>query len=244
MKISLRLLLVVMLTSGSVLANDWGYEGEASPEHWGDLSIDFTACKVGKHQSPINITKSKKVHHHNLSFHYDLTANEIVNNGHTVQVIIKGDNDYLVYKDQKYFLKQFHFHTPSENLIKGKSFPLEAHFVHADKDGNLLVLAVMAEEGKNNLELAKAWQVVSPQKNEVVIIKDPFDINKFLPEQKSYYHFEGSLTTPPCTEGVDWIVLKHAIEVSKEQVAQFAKLMGHHNNRPVQAINDREIDED
>lgn len=245
MKIGLRFILVSLLATGSALANEhWGYQGQVSPEHWGDLSTDFTTCKVGKHQSPINITDSKKVHHHDLSFHYELTSEEVVNNGHTVQVTIKSDNDYLIYKDNKYYLKQFHFHTPSENLIQNKSFPLEIHFVHADKDGNLLVLAVMAEEGKNNPELAKAWQVVSQQQNQVVAIKDPFDINKFLPKEKSYYHFEGSLTTPPCTEGVNWVVLKHSVEVSKEQVQQFEKLMGHHNNRPVQPINDREVDED
>lgn len=245
MKIGLHLILVSLLATGSVLANEqWGYEGKVSPEHWGDLSTDFTTCKVGKHQSPINITDSKKVHHHDLSFHYALTSEEVVNNGHTVQVTIKSDDDYLIYKDNKYYLKQFHFHTPSENLIQNKSFPLEVHFVHADKEGNLLVLAVMAEEGKNNPELAKAWQVVSQQQNQVVAIKDPFDINKFLPKENSYYHFEGSLTTPPCTEGVNWVVLKHSVKVSKEQVQQFEKLMGHHNNRPVQPINDREVDED
>ncbi|WP_164731471.1 carbonic anhydrase [Entomomonas moraniae] len=246
MKLNACLLFVSLVSVNYAIANDqWGYQGNISPEHWGEISKDFSACKAGKHQSPINIATSKKLHHHELSFHYDLTAEELVNNGHTVQINVNSDNDYLIYKNDKYYLKQFHFHTPSENQIHGKSYPLEVHFVHANKEGKLLVLAVMANEGKANQELAKAWSVVSDKQNQAVAVKDTFDISKFIPADHGYYHFEGSLTTPPCTEDVNWLILKTPVEVSKEQIAKFAALLkDHHNNRPIQPINDREVDEE
>lgn len=245
MKLS-TFLIVASLACGhyAIASEQWGYQGNVSPEYWGDISKDFTKCKVGKHQSPINITKTKKLHSNLLTLHYDLTTEELVNNGHTVQVNVNSDNDYLVYKGDKYYLKQFHFHTPSENLIHDQSFPMEVHFVHADKDGHLLVLAVMAKEGKANPELAKAWAVVADKKDELVKLDNAFDIQNFLPIKERYYHFEGSLTTPPCTEDVDWLILKTPVEVSKEQIAKFAALIhDHHNNRPVQPTNDREVGE-
>lgn len=245
MRITKPLILVTLLISGHLLANEhWGYDGAISPEHWGDLSNSFSTCKTGQHQSPINITKGKKLANQTLSFHYELTAEEIVNNGHTVQISITSNDDYLIFNGTKYLLKQFHFHTPSENQIEGKSFPLEAHFVHADKDGKLLVLAVMLKEGKPNREIEKAWKVVSRQQDKTVEVKSPFNITRFLPHDKSYYHFEGSLTTPPCTEGVTWLVLKEPVEVSKAQVTKFEKLLGHHNNRPIQPLNDRQVDDE
>ncbi len=245
MKISKLLILITLLFSGQLLADEhWGYEGTISPEHWGDISKDFRTCKTGKHQSPLNITKAKKLAPQPLIFHYELTPEEVINNGHTVQVSVNSDDDYLTFNGTHYLLKQFHFHTPSENQIEGNSFPLEVHFVHTDKEGKLLVLAVMLKEGKANQEIEKAWRVVSKQQDKTIKIKSPFNIDKFLPSNKSYYHFEGSLTTPPCTEGVTWLVLKESVTVSKEQVAKFEKLLGHTNNRPIQPLNDRQIDDE
>ena len=245
----LTLPLALFFFTGCVFANEthWGYDGEVSPEHWGDISKEFVTCKVGKHQSPINITATKKLHSQDLSYHYSLTEDEVVNNGHTIQVNVNSDDDFLTYKGTKYYLKQFHFHAPSENQIHGKSFPFEVHFVHADKKGNLLVLAVMANEGKENKELAKAWGIISNDENkpEKVHASGAFNIDKFLPKNKQYYHFEGSLTTPPCTEGVTWIILKEPVEIAKSQLDKFTTLLKtHHNNRPIQPINDREVDED
>lgn len=239
-------LLASTLFVGTAMADGahWGYDGEVSPEHWGELSEDFAACSTGKHQSPINIMKPHQVTSKHITYHYDIQPENVVNNGHTVQVNITGDDDYLILDDDTYYLKQFHFHTPSENQFDGKHFPLEAHFVHADKEGKLLVLAVMMEYGDKNKELDKAWDILSPEEGKEVALKDPIDVYKMLPEHKSYYHFEGSLTTPPCTEGVQWYVLKEPTSVSKEQVEKFEKLLHHHNNRPVQPLNDRQIDND
>lgn len=245
----LKLSFALLMFTGCVLAteNHWGYDGNVSPEHWGEISKDFVTCKVGKNQSPINVTSAKVLHSHDLSYHYQLTEDEIVNNGHTIQINVNTDNDYLTYKGKKYYLKQFHFHAPSENQIHGKSFAFEVHFVHADKEGHLLVLAVMANEGKENKELAKAWSIISNKENvaEKIKEKQAFNVDDFLPKNKHYYHFTGSLTTPPCTEGVEWIILKEPVEISKAQLEKFTNLLkAHHNNRPIQPINNRQVDED
>lgn len=223
----------------------WGYSGNISPEYWGNISPKFTECKQGKSQSPVNIVQTSKLHTQHLTFHYQLTTEHIVNNTHTIQVIVNSDKDYIIFHNKKYYLKQFHFHTPSEHHIHGVAYPLEIHFVHADKDGHLLVLAVMAEEGmKKNPELEKAWNVVSPQPNKEEVMTQPFNINNFLPKDTSYFHYTGSLTTPPCLENVTWIVLKQPVQVSEDQVDRFETLMKHDNNRHVQPLNGRKVDED
>ncbi len=152
-----------------------------------------------------------------------------------------GDNNVIILHDMIFLLKQFHFHTPSENRIHGKSFPLEAHFVHIDKDGNIAVVAVMFEDGKENKSLAKIWDKmpIKEGKESKLNLKDI--ASELLPKNMAHYHFNGSLTTPPCTEGVRWIVLKNPVNVSKEQVTKFLNVMKHTNNRPIQPINARVI---
>jgi carbonic anhydrase len=221
----------------------WDYVGTYSPEHWGEVDEKSFMCGVGRNQSPINITKSVEVHGdlEPIGFKYVSKAKDVVNNGHTIQVNI--DNGSTITVDGMEFeLKQFHFHTPSENQIEGKSFPLEAHFVHAAKDGSLAVLAVMFDDGAENPILKKVWDAM-PHKigGHAHITLDAKDLNDFLPAKKEYFRFEGSLTTPPCTEGVRWFVLKNHDYASKEQVAQFLKVLHHHNNRPVQSIGARKV---
>jgi carbonic anhydrase len=140
-----------------------------------------------------------------------------------------------------YELKQFHFHAPSENLIKGKSYALEAHLVHADKDGHLAVLALMFQEGAENKALARLWPSLPAHEGEKHALDQPFQVAQLLPAVRSYYRFSGSLTTPPCTEGVRWLVMKRPLTVSHAQVEMFTHLMHHPNNRPVQAVNAREL---
>lgn len=247
MQLKLSFVLLVFIGCAFASKAHWGYEGSLSPERWGDISKEFITCKVGKFQSPINITAAKALQHSDLKYHYTLTEDEVVNNGHTIQVnSVNASDDYLMYKGTKFYLKQFHFHTPSENQIHGKSFPFEVHFVHADKDDNLLVLAVMAEEGKENKELIKLWGAISAKENvpTKIQIQEAFNISEFLPKYKYYYRFDGSLTTPPCTEGVTWIVLKDSVEISKAQLDKFvAVLKTSHNSRPIQRLNGREVHE-
>ncbi len=165
---------------------------------------------------------------------------EIENNGHTIQVNFPAGSS-LNLDGHVYTLKQFHFHTTSENTIDGKSFPLEGHFVHADDKGNLAVVAVMFDQGSANSDLAQLWQSMPMKANEKVQMQKAFNAAQLLPKEQTYYRFNGSLTTPPCTEGVTWLVLKTALTISAEQVAQFEKAVGGHNNRPVQPINARPI---
>ncbi|MGD8110070.1 carbonic anhydrase [Vibrio sp. TRT 17S01] len=225
--------LVTALTSGMVSASEWGYKGDHGPEHWGEFASE---CAVGKNQSPINIESGVEAKLSKLHVDYKGNVVGLMNNGHTLQAVVDGKNTFTI--DGKEFkLAQFHFHTPSENLIKDKQYPLEAHFVNADKDGNLAVLAVMFETGKVSAELDKLTEIM-PNKDQTVTLKSSFAVKDLLPETGEYYRFNGSLTTPPCSEGVRWFVLKDAQSLTSEQQQQLVNVMGQ-NNRPVQAKNAR-----
>ena len=218
--------------------NHWGYTGHNAPETWGKLSEEYKECSIGVNQSPINITHSLHANLPPLAPNYTSSSKDIVDNGHTVQVNMEPGSSFKI--DDKIFeLKQFHFHSPSENQIEGKSFPLEAHFVHLNEEGNIAVIAVMFEEGKANEALEKVWAKMPSKEGETNELKLNNIANAILPEDKHYYRFNGSLTTPPCTEGVRWFVLKSSVTVSKEQVEKFHHLMHHDNNRPIQPLDAR-----
>jgi carbonic anhydrase len=196
--------------------------------------------RIGLNQSPINITNVLDAKLPPLSPEYGSKSKNIVNNGHTIQVNMTPGSTFKI--DGKTFeLKQFHFHSPSENHIEGKSFPLEAHFVNLDKDGNIAVVALMFEEGKANETLEKVWSKMPTKEGESNVLELANIANELLPEDKHYYRFNGSLTTPPCTEGVRWFVLKTPATVSKGQVEKFHHTMHHDNNRPIQPIDARII---
>lgn len=218
----------------------WGYSGQEAPERWGTLSSEFSLCGTGKNQSPVNIHNALKTHHSKLKLHYSAGKQTIVNNGHTIQVTVMPGNT-LELDDEKYTLKQFHFHTPSENEIEGKRYPLEVHFVYQDKDDALAVVAVMFNEGKQNEELATLWRQMPVNVGTSNTLFSPIDIRALLPEIFNYYRFSGSLTTPPCTEGVTWLVLDAMSTVSAEQVKQFESVLHHTNNRPLQPLNGRVV---
>lgn len=217
----------------------WEYAGEAGPENWAKLSPEYGTC-AGKNQSPINIDGLIESELKPIAFNYGSGTTEILNNGHTVQVNAQPGSsisiDGIVFE-----LKQLHFHAPSENLIKGKSFPIEAHLVHADKDGHLAVVAVMFEEGKANKALEKAWAQMPKHAGDKLALTPGLAPQEFLPKDRNYYRFNGSLTTPPCSEGVRWLVMKQPVTASREQVAAFAHVMHHPNNRPVQSVNARPV---
>lgn len=219
----------------------WGYSGEGAPAHWGDLSEDFVLCKIGKNQSPIDLRTDKAYETDlpSIVFSYHAGSRNEINNGHSVQVNIK-PGSYIMVDGIRFELKQFHFHTPSENTIDGKSFPMEAHFVHVDEDGNIAVVALMFEYGKKNSVLERFWNVMPERagdRRDISISAE--EIRKLFPKKRDYYRFNGSLTTPPCSEGVRWFVLKEPMTVTKKQVEQFARVMGEPNNRPVQPLNAR-----
>lgn len=225
-------------------AKHWGYTAEVGPKHWSTLNPKFHTCSEGTVQSPINVVPTSDIDLPALNLNYTTGSDTIVNNGHTVQVNV-ADGSVLDIDGVAYKLKQFHFHTPSENHINGKSYPLEAHFVHATDDGKLAVVAVMFEEGEENPVLAKIWsELPTLEANKAVKFElSSEEVKSLMPSNKAYYQFMGSLTTPPCSEDVKWHVYKTPLTISKAQVATFFKLYGHTNNRPVQASNKRVIAE-
>nr|WP_086937586.1 carbonic anhydrase family protein [Thaumasiovibrio occultus] len=216
-------------------AAEWGYGEENGPDHWGHFA---EVCASGKNQSPVDIQNAAASDLDDLELSYHGQVVDILNNGHTLQGGVEGHN-VLTIDDTEFELKQFHFHTPSENLINNQSYPLEAHFVHADQNGNLAVVAVMYEVDDKNNQVAQLSQSL-PTAGETTALDQPFAVKSMLPEFDGYYRFSGSLTTPPCSEGVRWLVLNNSQHLSQEQADALHQVMGD-NNRPVQDIYARQI---
>ncbi len=230
--------------ASSLEAAHWSYEGETGPEHWGELDAKYSACGNGSEQSPINIESShvktkKKLE--GIKIQYEPTAFSLINNGHTVQANAKTDHNSIAVEGTEYKLAQMHFHTPSEHQLNGKNYDMELHLVHKAENGKTAVLGVLIKEGKENEKLAPIWSVLPKEETEQEIaVKEPVDLPALLPKNQTSFYYEGSLTTPPCTEGVEWIVLQQPIEMSKEQIGAFKEIFPD-NHRPVQPINKREI---
>jgi len=220
----------------------WSYSGQSGPSHWAELDAKFAACGRGKRQSPINI-QTKNVHGRNLPslvFHYGPTPLHIIDNGHSIQVNVEPGNS-LTIGDKTYQLVQFHFHHPSEERINGKASDMVAHLVHRDSSGALAVVAVLLNHGNANAMIETLWRHLPKQKeHELDFKKVQIDPAGLLPADHSYFTYTGSLTTPPCTEGVRWIVLKSPASLSKREIATFA---AHYPNdaRPSQDLNEREV---
>jgi carbonic anhydrase len=229
-----------MACSGAAWAQHWGYKGEAGPENWSKVDQKFAMCALGRNQAPIDLTGFVEADLKPLVFAYKPGAAEIVNNGHTVEIDY-APGSTLTVDGRTFELKQFHFHAPSENRIGGKSFPLEGHLVHADKDGNLAVVAVMFAEGAAHPLLAKLWSAMPAKPGEKSALPQGLSATGLLPANREYFRFNGSLTTPPCSEGVRWLVMKHHPTVSKAQVEQFSTTLGFANNRPIQPVYARPV---
>lgn len=212
----------------------WTYEGEEGPARWGAISPEFAACSNGKRQSPIDLVGGGEAALPAIGFDYHPGAVELLNNGHTVQATPSSGGRITVGGDE-YTLTQFHFHHPSEHTVAGKRAPLEIHFVHKGARG-LAVVALLVDEGGSGRVLSRLPQ----HTGEKVAIDGVFDPSTLLPTERSYYRYSGSLTTPPCSEGVLWLVLRTPITMSPDDLAAFAKLFPN-NGRPAQPINDREI---
>ena len=233
-------LLALSMISASAYASHWSYEGEGAPEHWSELDDAYKTCLSGMNQSPINIDSTAKAHLTPLQTHYSDGPITLTNNGHTIQAGEKADTrDSISLDNQTWTLQQFHFHAPSENTVHGKKFAMEMHLVHKNASGELVVVAVMFDKGAANSELEKLWGVMPGKVDQNVTITPNLDLNKLLPETKTFWRFSGSLTTPPCSEGVTWIVLKEPMSVSAEQLEKFTHTMHHDNNRPVQSLHGR-----
>jgi carbonic anhydrase len=218
----------------------WGYEGKQGPKEWGKLDPSFAACSMGHTQSPIDIEDARKADLPALKFDYHAVPLNIIDNGHTIQVNYAPGSTFSV-GEKIYSLKQFHFHQPSEEHVNSKDFPMVAHLVHADADGHLAVVAVLFELGSANPLIDTLWKNIPSEKEKPQDIPSvSIEAQNLLPSERGYFTFAGSLTTPPCSEGVTWYVLKSHTSISPEQVSAFAKI--HPNNaRPIQPTNGREI---
>jgi len=216
----------------------WSYSGEDGPQKWGDLSADYLMCSQGRNQSPIDLTGAVNADLEELMFDYPnrgLVGE--VNNGHTIQENLKPGN-FATIQGRQYEAKQFHFHSPSEHRIDGESFPLEIHLVHTNPVGQLAVIGFMFVEGEENSMLN---QLNGFRPAGMDQYKGPIDYNKLITSRGEYYTYNGSLTTPPCSEGVLWVVLKNPITASREQIDRFHNEMGADTNRPIQPRNARTI---
>jgi carbonic anhydrase len=217
----------------------WDYVGEVGPEHWVEFGTDFSAC-AGKNQSPIDLARFIEAELPAIAFAYQAGGSEITNNGHSIQVNY-GAGSSISIDSIGFALKQFHFHAPSENRIEGKSFPIEAHCVHADASGHLAVVALMVASGETNAALEKLWAHMPSKEGETNALAPAFAAIDLLPASRDYYRYEGSLTTPPCSEGVRWLVLKQPVTASAAQISTLTEALGRPNNRPVQALGARAV---
>ena len=220
----------------------WSYLGETGPQAWGRLSKDFNVCAIGKRQSPINIEETSTLQGpaESLQFNYQPSNGTVVNNGHTIQVDLTGDNDLTV-RGSSYKLLQFHFHTPAEEQVNGQGFAMVAHLVHKNAENQLAVVAVLLEPGAANSLIHQVWTYMPLDSGDRVIMPTGLiDMNAILPKDQRYYQFMGSLTTPPCTEGVLWMVMKQPTSMSREQIKLFTQIFPN-NARPVQAVNGRSV---
>jgi carbonic anhydrase len=220
-------------------AAHWSYEGATGADRWSELDAANRVCSAGMRQSPIDIADTVAAELPQLKFDWSKTPDTIVNNGHTVQVNFTWGGTLAVGKES-YELLQFHFHRPSEHLIGSEGFPMEVHFVHKGGAGGLAVVGVLIAAGEQNPVFARLISTM-PLKAGPAVKADPgIDPFGLLPAGRGYYFYPGSLTTPPCAETVDWMVLTNPIEVSEADIGAFAKLYPN-NSRPVQAGNRRSV---
>ena len=222
----------------------WGYTGQTGPAHWGNLDAKYIMCKLGVNQSPVDIRDKLAVGTvglPELTVSYGQPQLRVINNGHTIQVNYPIGNSFITVGSHRFELLQFHFHTPSEHTKEGFHYPMEMHLVHKDGDGNLAVIGILFKEGAQNDELQKLINHLPKDIGKEHRYRGVhIDLTRFFPAQKLFYKYSGSLTTPPCSEGVYWMVFKQPIEASAEQIEAMHALL-HDNNRPVQGVHSRHI---
>jgi carbonic anhydrase len=225
----------------SLLPTHWDYTGAAGPEAWGKMQPEFNKCASGTRQSPIDIRGGIAVDLEPIRFDYRPSSFSVIDNGHTVQVNVEPGNSITI-TGRRYELVQFHFHRPSEERINGRQYDMVAHLVHKDVDGRLAVVAVLLDRGSAQAIVQSVWNNLPLEKGDEVRAGTRIDLSQLLPEDKRYYTYMGSLTTPPCSEGVLWMVMKQPVPISVEQVSIFSRLYPM-NARPIQQADGRLIKE-
>ena len=221
-------------------AQHWGYDGHEGPEHWQAMNPDWAVCAAGQQQSPINLTGAMQADFAPAMIDWaDETAGVVVDNGHTVQVSVENAGG-LMLGDTHYALLQFHFHAASEHTINGRQAPMEVHFVHQSEAGDLAVIGVMVERGDALATLDSVWAAMPADSQASPGIAARVHLNDFLPEDRESFRYQGSLTTPPCSEIVSWTVLTHPVTATPGQIGAFESR--HPDSfRPVQPLNRRYV---
>jgi carbonic anhydrase len=240
--LSLALAVLSLSSQAEGTRKHWNYErGHEGPMHWAELDPSFETCGKGQLQSPIDIRQAVKAALPPLQFTYNPVQPNLTNNGHTIQVNVPAGQTLTV-GDQTYELLQFHFHTPSEEAVNGKRTAMVAHFVHKNAAGQLGVIGVLIQPGKTNAAYAPVFDHL-PRKGEHITVDDlQLNLGALLPANKAYYQYAGSLTTPPCSEGVNWMVLKEPVRLGAEQIKAFRRIFNA-NARPIQPGHGRMIKE-
>ncbi len=222
-------------------SNHWSYEGENGPANWGRINSDWAKCGTGARQSPIDLRDGMKVDLEQIAFDYKPAGFNVIDNGHTIQVGV-GYGNFITVQNRTFELVQFHFHRPSEERINGKGTEMVVHLVHKDADGQLAVVAVLLQRGAPNSMIQTVWNNLPLEKQVTMTPAGALDVNDILPARRDYFTFMGSLTTPPCSEGVLWLVMKEPMPASPAQMALFSRLYPL-NARPIQAGGGRVIKE-
>jgi len=222
-------------------AAHWDYAGSGGPERWGRMNPEFAKCATGTRQSPIDIRDGIRVELDPVQFDYKPSAFRVIDNGHTVQVNVAPGSSIEV-MGRHYELVQFHFHRPSEERIDGKQFDMVVHLVHKDLEGRHAVVAVLLERGSAQPIVQSVWNNLPLEKGDGVAARGALNLNELLPAERRYFTYMGSLTTPPCSEGVLWMVMKQPVPISAEQIGIFARLYPM-NARPLQSAAGRLIKE-
>ena len=241
--VKLLCLMAALLTVEACTQHDsavkWGYDGPGAPEHWASLSEEYATCADGQRQSPIDIAGYESSDVAPLSFAYSGDATAVRDDGRFVHVDY-GPGNTLSLGQRTYALKSAHFHSPSEHLIDGASFPAELHLVHVDAHGNLVVVGLLFSLGAPSL-VAQEILDAAPAVGDTVVEGFTLRATGDAPRELGYYRYDGSKTTPPCDEPVDWYVMRQPETISQEQVDNLLMLSGGPNNRPAQPIGDRVI---
>lgn len=229
--------------SHPVEAVHWTYEGEEGPEHWGEIDPAYAVCSSGKSQSPIDVEAPAANDLANISFHYQPSKVNILNNGHTVQVNYDSGS-YIELDGIRYDVAQFHYHAPSEHAVNGKLFAAELHIVHKNADGGLAVVGILLDEGAENAAYEPFIANLPAEESEAHDAGVTVDAAGLLPSVQTTYRYSGSLTTPPCSEGVNWLLMTTPVKLSSQQLTALKSIFEDGNNRPVQPLNDRPLAED
>ncbi len=217
----------------------WGYQGQAGPQTWGGLRPEFNLCGNGQRQSPIDIRGGLAVDLEPPKFNYQATRFGVIDNGHTVQANMAAGN-FIELGGKRFDLQQLHFHRPSEERIDGRQFEMSVHLVHKDEQGRLAVVAVLIDKGQPQPTVQKVWNNLPLEKGEENPARVALDLNELLPGERRFFTYMGSLTTPPCSEGVQWVVMRQPVTMSPEQIELFARIYPM-NARPVQQAGGRRI---